>query len=114
MQYLNLCYPDKAAREQFGDWLAAQLVSEKKPRDSMLEPSVAARGVSLGYPYMVHPPALSMLPISSSKPAPYPRVSKLLADEILKNGFQSEHDHLIVHNPVLALPETEAPHPGVS
>ena len=99
MQYLNLCYPDTAAREQFGDWLTMQLVSEK-PRDLMLEPSVAARGVSLGSAYLVHPAALSMLPISSSKPAPYPRVSKLLADEILKNGFLSEHDHLIVHNPV--------------
>ena len=100
MQYLNLCYPDAAACEQFGDWLATQLVSEKKPRDSMLEPSVAARGVNVGEAYLVHPAALSMLPISSSKPAPYPRVSKLLADEILKNGFLSEHDHLIVHNPV--------------
>ena len=107
MQYLNLCYPDTAAREQFGDWLTMQLVSEK-PRDLMLEPSGAARGVSLGSAYLVHPAALSMLPISSSKPAPYPRVSKLLADEILKNGFRSEHDHLIVHNPVLALPETDA------
>ena len=114
MQYLNHCYQDKAARERFGDWLNLQLVSEKEPRDSMLDPSVAAHGVSLGCPYMVHPSALSMLLISSSKPAPYPRVCKLLADDILKNGFQSEHDHLIVHNPVLALPETEAPHPGVS
>ena len=113
MQYLNLCYPDTAAREQFGDWLTMQLVSEK-PRDLMLEPSGAARGVSLGSAYLVHPAALSMLPISSSKPAPYPRVSKLLADEILKNGFRSEHDHLLVHNPVPALPETDAPHPGVS
>ena len=91
MQYLNLCYPDTAARAQFGDWLTVQLVSEK-PGDSMLEPSVAARGISLGQAYLVHPAALSMLPISSSKPAPYPRVSKLLADEILKNGFLSEHD----------------------
>ena len=113
MQYLNLCYPDTAAREQFGDWLTMQLVSEK-PRHLMLEPSVAARGVTLGEPYLVHPAALSMLPISSSKPAPYPRVSKLLADEILKNGLRSQHEHLIVHNPVLALPETDAPHPGVS
>ena len=101
MQYLNLCYPDAAAREKFGDWLTMQLVSEKPPDSiSMLEPSVAARGVVLGNAYVVHPAALSMLPISSSKPAPYPRVSKLLADEILKNGFRSEHDHLIVHNPV--------------
>ena len=85
MQYLNLCYPDAAAREQFGDWLTMQLVSEK-PQDSMLEPSVAARGVVLGAAYLVHPAALSMLPISSSKPAPYPRASMLLADEALKNG----------------------------
>ena len=110
MQYLNLCYPDKAARERFGDWLNLQLVSEKQPRDLMLAASVAARGVTVMQPYVVHPSALSFLPESSSKPAPYPRVCKLLADEILKNGFQSEHDHLIVHNPV----EAEAPHPGVS
>ena len=99
MQYLNLCYPDAAARDKFGDWLTMELVSEK-PCDSMLGPSAAARGVTLGTAYLVHPAALNMLPISSSKPAPYPRVSKLLADEILKNGFLSEHDHLIVHNPV--------------
>ena len=88
MQYLNLSYPDATARDS------------EKPLDSVLVPSVAARGVVLGTAYLVHPATLSMLPINSSKPAPYPRVSKLLADEILKNGFLSEHDHLIVHNPV--------------
>ena len=98
MQYLNLSYPDAAARETFGHWLTEQLVSQK--HTCPLLPSVAARGVVLGTAYLVHPADLSMLPISSSKPAPYPRVSKLLADEILKNGFLSEHDHLIVHNPV--------------
>ena len=110
MQFLNHCYQDKAARQQFGDWLNLQLVSEKQPRDLMLAASVAARGVTVMQPYVVHPSALSFLPESSSKPAPYPRTAKLLADEILKNGFQSQHDHLIVHNPV----EAEAPHPGVS
>ena len=64
MQYLNLCYPDAAAREKFGDWLTMQLVSEK-PRDVMLEPSVAARGVVIGNAYLVPPADLSMLPISS-------------------------------------------------
>ena len=98
MQYLNLSYPDADARAKFGDWLAMHLVSEK--HTCPLLPSKAARGVVLGTAYLVHPADLSMLPISSSKPAPYPRVSKLLADEILKNGFLSEHDHLIVHNPV--------------
>ena len=98
MQYLNLSYPDADARAKFGDWLAMHLVSEK--HTCPLLPSKAARGVVLGTAYLVHPADLSMLPISSSKPAPYPRVSKLLADEILKNGFLSEHDHLIIHNPV--------------
>ena len=98
MQYLNLSYPDADARAKFGDWLAMHLVSEK--HTCPLLPSKAARGVVLGTAYLVHPADLSMLPISSSKPAPYPRVSKLLADEILKNGFLSEHGHLIVHNPV--------------
>ena len=41
MQYLNLCYPDAAAREQFGDWLTLELVSDK-PQDLMLGPSAAA------------------------------------------------------------------------
>ena len=46
MQYLNLSYPDAAAREKFGDWLTMQLVSEK--HTCPLLPSAAARGVFWG------------------------------------------------------------------